>query len=85
MKGQWIGSYDGSNNGLIIVNIDEHPSYFEGVAYINESNNNLPSTAAFFKTTIQDNKFQFRTKWISPINRFTGVIDSAGSSLKCNA
>lgn len=76
MKGQWIGSYTGSNTGLIIINIDELPSYYEGVAYMNESNQKLPSTAVFFKTPNKDRSFKFRTEWISPINPTTGIIDS---------
>lgn len=76
MKGQWIGSYSGSNTGLIIVNIDERPSYYEGVAYLNESNNALPSTAAFFKTPNKGDQFKFRTDYLSPINPTTGITDS---------
>jgi hypothetical protein len=76
MKGQWIGTYSGSNAGLIIINIDERATYFEGVAYLNESDKSLPSTAVSFKTGNKDNNFQLRTDWISPINPTTGVIDS---------
>ena len=76
MKGQWIGTYQGSNSGLIIVNIDECPSHYEGVAYLNEANNTLPSTAAFFRTQNKDSVFSFHTNWLSPINPKTGIIDS---------
>jgi hypothetical protein len=51
MKGQWIGTYSGDTTGLIIVNIDELPTCFQGVAYLNEGNNQIPSAAAFFRTT----------------------------------
>lgn len=76
MKGQWVGAYTGSNAGLIIANIDERPSCFEGVAYLNETNNALPSTAAFFKTPNKEKEFQFRTGGLSPINPQSGVTDS---------
>lgn len=76
MKGQWIGEYTGSSGGQIIVNIDERPSRFEGVAYLNEGNKALPSTAAFFRTNNKHHDFQFRTTRISPINPYTGVEDS---------
>lgn len=82
MKGQWIGEYVGSSGGSIIINIDERTSYFEGVAYLNESNKSLPSTAAFFNTQDKGNKFQFRTNWISPINPSTGVTDSLENVMK---
>jgi len=75
MKGQWVGEYIGSNNGLIIINIDERPSCFEGVAFLNENNKTLPSSAAFFSTKDKSRKFQFRTSNIAPINPLTGVTD----------
>jgi hypothetical protein len=76
MKGQWIGTYDGSNTGLIVVNIDERSSYFEGMAWLNESNPNMPSMAASFNTKDKGSEFKFRTNWLSPINPLTGVTDS---------
>lgn len=75
MKGQWVGEYIGSNNGLIIVNIDERPSCFEGVAFLNEESKSLPSTAVFFSTQNKDKKFQFHTGNIAPINPKTGITD----------
>ena len=82
MKGQWIGSYQGTNAGLIIVNVDECPSHYEGVAYLNEANNASPSTAAFFKTQNKGNEFSFRTGSLLPINPKTGVIDSLDNVMK---
>lgn len=76
MKGQWIGIYSGSNDGLIVVNVDERQTHFEGVAYLNEGNGSLPSTAAAFRTKNKDPKFTFRTGAILPINPFTGTTDS---------
>ncbi len=76
MKGQWIGQYSGTNEGLILVNIDERPSNFEGVAYVNDKNGLLPSNAAWFNTTSKSRVFSFRTALISPINPNTGVADS---------
>jgi hypothetical protein len=76
MKGQWIGEYSGSNGGLIIANIDERPSQFEGVAYLNESNKSLPSTVAAFRTNNKDRQFKFRTGLIAAINPFNGTTDS---------
>jgi hypothetical protein len=46
MNGQWIGRYHGGSTGLIVVNIDERPAKFQGVAYLNVDNKALPSVAA---------------------------------------
>ena len=73
MKGQWVGTYTGSTDGSIIVNVDERPSLCQGVAYLNESDRTHPSTAAFFKTLNKENDFQFRTDLILPIDPRSGV------------
>ena len=76
MKGQWIGRYTGYSEGTIIVNVDERSSYYQGVAYLNEDNKDLPNTAAFFKSKTKNRDFQFRTDFILPINPFSGIVDS---------
>ncbi|MDH4152979.1 MAG: FRG domain-containing protein [Nitrospira sp.] len=76
MKGQWIGSYGGSHGGLIVLNVDDRGTHFEGVAYLNESNNEWPSVAAVFTTASKDNNFRFRTNTILPISPTNGVIDN---------
>lgn len=76
MKGQWIGEYTGTNEGSIIVNLDELPLHFEGVAYLHEKNKDLPSTAVILKTQNKDNKFQFNISKILPIHPYTNLIDS---------
>lgn len=76
MNGQWIGKYSGSNDGLIVANIDDRQSHFEGIAYLNESNGSLPSTAAYFRTQNRDPQFNFRTGFILPINPRNGITDS---------
>jgi hypothetical protein len=76
MNGQWMGKYNGSNEGLIIVNIDEGRSYFEGIAFLNESNPALPTVVAGFKTENKNKRFRLRTGVILPINPKTALIDS---------
>ena len=50
MKGQRVGEYIATNQGVIITNIDQLPSCFDGVVFLNEKNVSLPSTVAFFTT-----------------------------------
>src|SRR6266581_564304 len=76
MQGQWIGQYSGSNRGLIIVNVDEFPSYFEGFAFINDSNPKLASTAAFFRTTDKASNFKFRTLQLGVVDPRSGLADT---------
>lgn len=76
MKGQWVGTYSGATIGMIIVNIDELKSNFQGVAYLNEANNSIPSVAVFFQTGSKEENFQFRTNQIMPINPTSGILDT---------
>lgn len=50
MRGQWIGTYTGNSAGDLIINIDETKENFQGVAYVNPTDKNLPSSAAHFDT-----------------------------------
>jgi len=58
---------------MIIVNIDEFPSYYQGVAYINEDQKAYPSTAALFRTINKNTDFVFRTNTILPVDPNTGM------------
>lgn len=75
MKGQWIGRYSGSNSGIIIVNIDERSSYYEGVAYLHDDKPNLPSSAITFRTPNTNTDFQFNGLKTKAINPHTGFSD----------
>ncbi len=75
MNGQWIGRYTGSSEGMVIVNIDDRGTYYEGVAYLHEDDLAIPGTAASFKTRNKDHAFQVRTGIILPINPRTGLVD----------
>lgn len=73
MNGQWIGPYAGSSSGLLVVNVDRRPTCYEGVAYLNESDPSIPSTAAFFKVPIGTPHFSIRTEVILPISPVSGL------------
>lgn len=75
MNGQWVGTYSGSNEGLIIVNFDDRGSHYEGVAYLNEKDPTKPSVAAFCRTTDKSSQFQFGADGLLPINPFNGLPD----------
>ena len=74
MNGQWISSYSGTNNGNLIVNIDERPGYYQGVAYINQvSKGPSVGAAALFRTTDKSNPFEFRTGLVAPVDPRSGI------------
>ena len=50
MKGQWIGSYTGTVDGGIVVNIEEAESCYHAIAFITPNNSKIPSSIAHFKT-----------------------------------
>ena len=72
MNGQWFGSYAGSNDGTILLNIDELELNYVGVAYLTDQNAALPASAAFFSTPNKEAEFQFRTESIQVIDRASG-------------
>jgi len=67
MKGQWIGNFSGSSSGQVIVNIDESPSFYQGVVYLHESEAGLPSALAGVVTTDKKTSFECRAI-VFPIN-----------------
>src|SRR5712692_4593362 len=73
MNGQWIGSYTGSSEGTIIVNVDDRSSYYQGVAYLNERDQTRPNIAAFFRTPNKNKDLGFRTALIMPIDPRQGI------------
>jgi hypothetical protein len=73
MKGQWIGKYTGSSEGMIIVNVDERSSYYQGVAYLLEDNPAIPATIGAFRTGNKDQSLRFRTDLILPIDPRTAL------------
>jgi hypothetical protein len=50
MNGQWIGRYSGTNSGLLVIDIDDLDTHYEGRAFAYDDNSSLPATFAFIKT-----------------------------------
>ncbi len=71
MKGQWIGSYTGSVEGRLTVNVDEVGDHYEGIAYINPSVEGITSSVAYLGTQNKDNK-QETIAYINPVDPRTG-------------
>jgi len=74
MRGQWIGTYQGSVEGRIIINIDEVADHYEAVAsVIPNDNKNIPSSVAFLVTDSKNLNQKLKANTY-PIHPDTGVI-----------
>jgi len=71
MKGQWIGSYSGSVDGKIMVNIDETTNCYQVVAYIRPDDSKLPISVAHIETKDKSLE-QTLTAYINPVDPQTG-------------
>ena len=67
MKGQWIGNYNGTNQGQIIIELDEQPNNYVGWAYLFDSTPGHPPSSAqvitHSKDVDQENEFL-----VGPVN-----------------
>jgi hypothetical protein len=73
MKGQWIGPYNGSVGGRLMINVDEVDDHFEGVAYVNPSASEIPSSVAYLTTNNKDQE-QEAIAYINPVDPRTGFL-----------
>ena len=74
MKGQWIGRYTGTLQGEIVVNVDERPDHYRGVAYLMEDTKVAPRTAVFFRSPNKDREFTTRITEIRVFDPASGQI-----------
>lgn len=68
MKGQWLGNYIGTTAGMIIANIDERPTDYNGVAYLNQNDPKFPNTVIAFHTKNKEKEFPFRSDSIANLD-----------------
>jgi FRG domain len=60
MNGQWVGRYTGTNSGLLVIDLDDIGTHYEGIACAYDDDTSLPSTCVFIKTTDKSNPFNGR-------------------------
>lgn len=73
MKGQWIGQFKGSTRGIIIINVDETKSAYQGTAHLLQSDPNIADSIIGFSTMTKESSFLFTTKNLLPTNKFPGL------------
>lgn len=74
MNGQWIGPYSGTNEGLLVVDLDDAGDHYEGSASALDYNAELPPTYAdLIRAPIPkgNNEFDLRVL-LKPIDRMSG-------------
>ncbi|HUE36906.1 MAG TPA: FRG domain-containing protein [Candidatus Acidoferrum sp.] len=76
MNGQWIGKCEGTNTGLVFLNVDEMPAHFQGVGHLLDDNKLVPGAAIFFATKDKNRNFEFRSISVYPIDSQTAVPTS---------
>lgn len=72
MKGQWIGDYEATPGGRIVVNMDEREFCFEGTAYVHPGAMDIPKSEIVFRTTDKNtDNFTFTTRNLFPLHPLT--------------
>ncbi|MEJ1438481.1 MAG: FRG domain-containing protein [Candidatus Sedimenticola sp. (ex Thyasira tokunagai)] len=71
MKGQWIGTYQGSVDGELMVNIDEIDGHYEAVVYANPFDKSIPSSVAYIATKNKNRK-QKSAAYVNPVDPRNG-------------
>jgi hypothetical protein len=61
VRGQWIGKFEGTTAGEIILNVEELEDSYVVVAHLLPPDNKIPSVAASFRTPNKNSPFQLRT------------------------
>jgi hypothetical protein len=89
--GQWLGSFEGTNSGVALLDLDLEDDWLEGTVYAFDASNEVPSSfAALVTTPIGDNlHFNVKPNPIHPVYARIANSDdfpeiSFPSSLKVN-
>lgn len=73
MKGQWVGSFDGTNTGRAVLNVDDIGDRFACRAHMLDANQAVPSVTAYFETQDRSAHFVCETQYIAPIDPITSL------------
>jgi FRG domain len=74
MNGQWIGEYSGTNEGTLVVDLDDAGKHFDGSAIIIETKQHLPPTfASFSQSPVPKGKTEFKLEVrLAPVDPVSG-------------
>jgi hypothetical protein len=72
MNGQWSGNYDGTNPGMLVVDLDELPDRYQGTALAYDSRPNLPSSFVQLDTADKSGAFRLNNVVVKPLDPTSG-------------
>jgi FRG domain len=75
MNGQWLGRYEGTNQGVMVANLDDMGSFYQGIIYLNESDPKKPSTSVRIRTLNKKAEFNLELIELLAINPSNGLPD----------
>ena len=64
LAGQWLGSYEGTTTGQVILNIDEVATHYEGLACLSDSQSSNPGSIVEIKTENKNPELKFNVTHI---------------------
>jgi hypothetical protein len=73
VRGQWIGPFKGTNEGVAVVELDDMGDHYEGSAVAFSNNPALPSIWTFVRTPNKDAKFDLNVI-VKPIDQQSSKI-----------
>jgi hypothetical protein len=81
MNGHWLGRYQGSNAGRVLIEIDDVGDHYEGQAFLYGGNPTLPYT--FTRIITKDKSWRFEDRVsVYPIHPQTGDPTKSGGCFK---
>lgn len=73
MNGQWIGTYSGTNSGMLVLDLDDVGSIYQGIVFAYDNNRALPRS--FAEIQIEKGKTQFSSRvQLANAERGTGIL-----------
>ncbi len=75
MHGQWIGRYQGSNRGTVMIDIDQHERHFSGAGVLFDDGG-LPGSLVTFETSDFAPKQSFQHLPVTPLDPLSANVVS---------
>ncbi|HEX4198047.1 MAG TPA: FRG domain-containing protein [Caulobacteraceae bacterium] len=74
MDGQWIGRFEGTHEGVIVIDLDDLGTNCDGVAYIFPNDQDVPGTIARIRTPNKNKKVTFNTTTLNTLDKASELI-----------
>ncbi|MDQ0302844.1 FRG domain-containing protein [Ancylobacter polymorphus] len=71
MNGQWLGTYEGTNTGSAILELDDMGDRYAGALYAYDARPGLPSSVVWFETPGKSDQFELDAH-VAPLHPGTG-------------